>query len=270
MFVGVQQVGHFYVLWVLVLWFRLYLACREFSKTQIVFDQRPLGAFFMELKMKLLLGNKNYSSWSLRPWLILKHFDIEFEEEMLLLNGENWKQKILDRTPFGFVPVLEDGGLVIGETLAIIEYLAEKFPQKAIWPIDQNERAMARVAASKMHAGFNALRNAAPMNLRASYPGRISQLEISHDMEVLEALLGSHLENSSGDFLFGKFCAADAMFAPVAVRIKTYEIPVSSQLKDYFAAIFALKAFGAWHRDALKESWIVEEDEIDFVQAKAD
>ncbi|MCF6327272.1 MAG: glutathione S-transferase [Devosiaceae bacterium] len=220
--------------------------------------------------MKLLLGNKNYSSWSLRPWLVLKHFDIEFEEEMLLLNGENWKQKIVDRTPFGFVPVLEDGELVVGETLAIIEYLAEKFPDKNIWPNDINERAMARVAASKMHAGFSALRNAAPMNLRASYPGRISQKEISHDMEVLEKLLCTHLDNSKGDFLFGNFCAADAMFAPVAVRIKTYEIPVSNQLREYFAAIFALKAFDEWHRDALKESWIVEEDEIDFVQANTD
>ncbi len=229
-----------------------------------------MGAFFMELKMKLLLGNKNYSSWSLRPWLLLKHFDIEFEEEMLLLNGENWKQKILDRTPFGFVPVLEDDGLVIGETLAIIEYLAEKFPDKAIWPSDQNERAMARVAASKMHAGFSALRNAAPMNLRASYPGRISQQEISGDMEVLEKLLCAHLDNSTGNFLFGDFCAADAMFAPVAVRIKTYEIPVSEQLSEYFAAIFALEAFGDWHRDAMAESWIVEEDEIDFVQANTD
>ncbi len=220
--------------------------------------------------MKLLLGNKNYSSWSLRPWLVLKHFDIEFKEEMLLLNGENWKQKILDRTPFGFVPVLEDGELVIGETLAIIEYLAEKFPDKNIWPSDINDRAMARVAASKMHAGFNALRNAAPMNLRASYPGRISQKEISGDMEVLEKLLVGHLKNSKGKFLFGEFCAADAMFAPVAIRIKTYAIPVSNQLKEYFAAIFALKAFDEWHRDALKESWIVEEDEIDFVQAKTD
>ena len=224
----------------------------------------------MELVMRLLIGNKNYSSWSMRPWLVLKHFGIGFEEEMLLLNGENWKRKILDRTPFGFVPVLEDGCLVIAETLAIIEYLAEKFPDKGIWPGNIEDRAMARSAAAKMHAGFGALRNAAPMNLRASYPGRISRTEISEDMETLEKLLCCHLENSSGDFLFGGFCAADAMFAPVAARIKTYEISVSRQLKDYFDAIYDLKAFDEWQREALQESWIVEEDEIDFVQAKTE
>lgn len=218
--------------------------------------------------MKLLIGNKNYSSWSLRPWLVLKHFDIEFDEEILLLNGENWKQKILDRTPFGFVPVLEADGMAIGETIAIIEYLAEKFPNKAIWPKDPHSRAMARVATAKMHAGFSALRNAAPMNLRASYPGRISRQEITHDMEVLETLLCGLLAKSDGEFLFGEFCAADAMFAPVAVRVKTYDIAVSKQLSDYFAAIFAIRAFGEWRDAALKESWIVQEDEIDFLQAQ--
>jgi len=217
--------------------------------------------------MKLLIGNKNYSSWSLRPWLVLRHFNIEFDEEILLLNGEGWKQKIVDRTPFGFVPVLEDNGLVIGETVAIIEYIAEKFPKKAIWPKDMTKRALARAAVAKMHAGFTELRNLAPMNLRASYPGRVNQAAIANDMLGLENLLGGLLKNSTGKFLFGDFCAADAMFAPVAGRVKTYDLEVSPQLGKYFAAIFALGAFAEWREAALAESWIVKEDEIDFLQS---
>ncbi len=220
--------------------------------------------------MKLLIGNKNYSSWSLRPWLVLKHFDIAFEEEMLLLNGENWKQKLLEATPTGCVPVLADGELVIAETIAIIEYLAERFPGKAIWPVDISERAQARSAAAEMHAGFNALRNAAPMNLRASHPGRVPMDTIGADIARLETLLGGLLEQSGGPFLFGAFTAADAMFAPIAARVKTYQIPVSSCLGDYFDAIFALKAFKAWLGDALEETWIVEQDEIDFIESETE
>ncbi|HHG89573.1 MAG TPA: glutathione S-transferase family protein [Devosia sp.] len=218
--------------------------------------------------MKLLIGNKNYSSWSLRPWLVLKHFDIAFEEEMLLLNGENWKQKMIEATPNGCVPVLVDGDLVIAETIAIIEYLADRFPGKAIWPVDIFKRAQARAAAAEMHAGFSALRNAAPMNLRASHPGRICMDEVGVDIARLEDLLGGLLKQSGGPFLFGEFCAADAMFAPVAGRIKTYEIPVSERLEDYFDAIYELGAFKQWLSDALKETWIVEMDEIDFIQGK--
>ncbi len=218
--------------------------------------------------MKLLIGNKNYSSWSLRPWLVMKHFAIEFEEELILLNGPDWKQNLNRRTPFGFVPVLQDDGLVIGETIAIIEYLAEKFPGRPIWPGDGESRAMARMASARMHAGFAAIRNAAPMNLRASFPGRVSADEITQDISGLEDLLGGLLKKSRGDFLFGEFCAADAMFAPVAARIKTYDIAVSDRLRQYFAAIFALDAFEEWLEAALEESWIVQEDEIDFIQAR--
>jgi len=125
------------------------------------------------------------------------------------------------------------------------------------------QRAQAREAMAKMHAGFANLRNLAPMNLRASYPGRVDQSAIANDMLVLENLLGGLLQNSTGEFLFGDFCAADAMFAPVAVRVKTYDLAVSPQLSEYFAAIFSLEAFAQWREAALAESWIVAEDEID-------
>lgn len=217
--------------------------------------------------MKLLIGNKNYSSWSMRPWLVLKHFNIDFVEEMLLLNGPGWKANLLAKTPAGFVPVLKDGGLVLGETIAIIEYLADRFPQKQIWPGDMNDRALARSAVAEMHAGFFALRSAAPMNLRAALAGRVAHKDVAADLERLETLLGGFLARSGGPFLFGGFGAPDAMFAPVAARVKTYDLPVSDLLKTYFAFIFALDAYQAWLADALKESWIVNQDEVDITQA---
>jgi glutathione S-transferase len=218
--------------------------------------------------MKLLIGNKNYSSWSLRPWLVLTHFNIAFEEQMFLLNGEGWKDKMIAATPNGCVPVLVDGQLAIAETIAIIEYLADKFPKKSIWPSDMGKRALARAAAAEMHAVFGALRNAAPMNLRQSYPGRVALDEVGADISRLEQLLGGQLARSGGPFLFGEFCAADAMFAPVAARFKTYDLPASVALNSYFDAIFELESFKKWRVDALKEPWIVEADEIDFIQGK--
>lgn len=218
--------------------------------------------------MKLLIGNKNYSSWSLRPWLVLKHFDIKFEDEVLLLNGDGWKKNLLERTPSGFVPVLEDGALVIDETVAIIEYLADKFPQKSIWPADIMLRAKARAASARMHAGFSTLRGAAPMNLRASHPGCVSLDEVDENIAELEELLCGLLSVSDGPFLFGAFCAADAMFAPIAARFKTYELPASAQLQGYFDAILGLDAYKAWLANALVESWVVDQDEITFVQGQ--
>lgn len=219
--------------------------------------------------MRLLIGNKNYSTWSLRPWLVLKHFAIPFDEEFLPLSGERWKENIVARTPSGHVPVLFDGDLAISESLAIIEYIADAHPHKPIWPTDIASRALARSASAEMHAGFLTLRNAAPMNLRASYPGRIEYSEIKSDMRRLEMLWCELMARSGGPYLFGSFSAADAMFAPVAARIRTYDLPVSGLVKEYVDAIYDLPAFKEWHAAALKETWTVEQDEIDVIQANA-
>lgn len=218
--------------------------------------------------MKLLIGNRNYSSWSLRPWLVLKHFDIPFEDEVLQLQGEGWRAALAQRSPTAKVPVLEDGDLVVVETIAIIEYLADKFPDRAIWPADIGERAMARAASAEMHSAFQALRSHAPMNLRASHPGKVNIDTVLKDLHRLETLWGGLLKRSGGPFLFGPFTAADAMFAPVATRIRTYGLPVSDVAAGYVDAIYALPAFQEWLAMARHEPWIVDDDEIDVIQGR--
>ena len=215
--------------------------------------------------MKLIIGNRNYSSWSVRPWLVLTHFGIPFEEELAPLSGEGWKENLRRISPTGRVPVLIDGDLVIPETVAIIEYLAEMHPWAAIWPADRGKRALARAAVSEMHAGFSALRNAAPMNLRASLPGRISRDLVADDLSRIESLWGELLERYGGPYLFREFCAADAMFAPVASRIRTYDLPVSDTAASYVEAIYALPAFQELLAKAVAEPWVVQRDEIDVM-----
>ncbi len=218
--------------------------------------------------MKLLIGNRNYSTWSLRPWLVLRHFEIPFTDEVLPLSGAGWRENLAERSPTGKVPVLIDGDLVIPETIAIIEYLADRFPEKPIWPTDRAARARARAAAAEMHAGFTALRTHAPMNLRASHPGKVDLDTVAQDLQRLEALWGGMLDRSGGPFLFGDFTAADAMYAPVATRIRTYDLPVSDHLAEYVEAIYGLPAFQAWLAEALKEPWVVDDDEIDVIQGR--
>ena len=218
--------------------------------------------------MRLLIANKNYSSWSLRAWLTLRHFEVPFEEEMLLLNGPGWKEKMVELSTTGDVPVLIEGDLRIPETLAIIEYIAECFPEKAVWPRDRALRALARAAAAEMHAGFRTLRAAAPMNLRAHHPGRVSPELVGPDLRRIGTIWADLLERSGGPYLGGSFCGADAMFAPVATRIRTYDLPVPDFAAQYVEAIYALPAFQEWLAAALTESWIVDDDEIDFIQGK--
>jgi glutathione S-transferase len=218
--------------------------------------------------MKLLIGNRNYSSWSLRPWLVLRHFEIPFEDEVLLLGGEGWRENLKRRSPTGKVPVLLDDDLVVPETLAIIEYVADLFPEKGIWPAERRDRALARAAASEMHAGFTALRGHAPMNLRASHPGKVDLDAVRLDLHRVEEVWGSLLARSGGPYLFGAFTAADAMFAPLATRLRTYELPVSDIAQRYVEAIYALPAFQAWRTLALQEPWIVDDDEIDVIQGR--
>ena len=218
--------------------------------------------------MKLIFANRNYSSWSLRAWLVLKHFGIAFDEELVLLDGEGWQQAIRKKSPSGRVPVLIDGEATVPETIAIIEYLNDKYPAKGIWPSDRLKRAQARAVSAEMHAGFAALRNAAPMNLRGSHPGKVDFDPIAADLRRIEEIWGDLTSESGGPFLFGKFTAADAMFAPVATRIRTYALPVSDTAQDYVEAIYALPAFQEWLAEAVKEPWIVARNEIDIVQGR--
>lgn len=218
--------------------------------------------------MKLLIGNRNYSTWSLRPWLVLRHFGIPFEDEVLQLSGPGWREAIAARSPTGKVPLLIDGELAVPETIAIIEYLADRFPDRAIWPADCERRALARAAAAEMHAGFTALRTHAPMNLRAAHPGKVDPEAVRKDLHRLEALWGGLLARSDGPYLFGEFTAADAMYAPVATRLRTYDLPVSDVAGRYVEAIYALPAFQEWLGLALQEAWVVDEDEIDVIQGR--
>ena len=219
--------------------------------------------------MKLIFANRNYSSWSLRAWLVLRHFGIPFEEELVLLNGEGWQENIRRKSPTGRVPVLVDGEAVIPETLAIVEYLNDKYPAKGIWPSDRLKRAQARAVSAEMHGGVSTLRDTAPMNLRGSHPAKGPLDPIARELRRIEEIWGDLTAESGGPFLFGKFTAADAMFAPVATRIRTYALPVSDAAMEYVEAIYGLPAFQEWLAAARAEPWVVEEDEIDVMQARA-
>lgn len=218
--------------------------------------------------MKLIVGNKNYSSWSMRPWLAAKVLGIPFEEEQQAFSGEGWKDRFKAISPTARVPVLVDADLTIAESIAIIEYFADRFPGKGVWPRDFKDRAIARALSAEIHSGFNELRNAAPMNLRASHPSRIDLGAVGGDLKRFETIVAERIKASGGPFLFGKFSAVDAMYAPLATRLETYVLPASPTVRAYMKAIFALPAFMEWKTAALKETWIVDMDEIDVIQGK--
>ena len=219
--------------------------------------------------MQLFIGNKNYSSWSLRPWLLMRHRGIVFEEVKLRLSFEGdspFKARLLGLAPTGKVPLLIDEGLAIWDTLAIAEYLDEKFPALQLWPGERTDRARARCLCAEMHSGFGALRNSFPMNMEASLPEVGQRLlrestETAKDLERIVAMWSGQLESSGGPFLFGPFCIADAYFAPVCSRIRTYALPVNSAVAGYVARVFALPAMQAWLQDSLAENDFLDFDE---------
>ncbi|HWA39532.1 MAG TPA: glutathione S-transferase family protein [Burkholderiales bacterium] len=197
--------------------------------------------------MRLLIGNKNYSSWSLRPWVAMRHFGIAFEEEVVFLDKPDTQEKIRRVNPAGRVPCLVDGGLVVWDSLAILEYLAEREPR--LWPADAAQRARARSVAAEMHSGFPALRNAMSMNVRKRFPGKGRSAEVDAEVQRIEKIWGE----ATKPFLFGSFCAADAMFAPVVLRFRTYEPPLSAASKAYMDAMLALPAMREWIAAAERE-----------------
>lgn len=207
--------------------------------------------------LKLVIGNKLYSSWSLRPWLVIKHFDIPFEDVVIPLREADTQQRLAVYSPSGKVPVLVDGETVIWESLAIIEYLAESFPDRAIWPRDKAARARARAIANEMHGGFVALRQACPMHLGARFatPEMTQSLKANID-RVLSIWTETRRKfGSGGPYLFGAFTAADAMYLPVVTRFDTFQIPVEGEARAYMDASLKHPAFVAWREAAHEETW---------------
>ena len=218
--------------------------------------------------IKLYIGNKNYSSWSMRPWVLLKQAGIPFDEVRVRFDsfdaGSSFKTTVNAVTPTGKVPVLLHGDLVVWDTLAIAEYVAEQFPDKALWPHDPGARARARSICAEMHAGFTALRGNCPMNIEASLADTGALIwrdkpAVRADVARLVAMWTELLAQHGGPLLFGQFTVADAYFAPVCMRLKSYALPVPPAIADYIERVCALPGVHAWIDEALAEK-----DFLDF------
>jgi glutathione S-transferase len=207
--------------------------------------------------LKLILANKAYSSWSLRPWILLAQLKIPFEEVIIPMDQPETRASMLKYAPTGKCPSLQDGKIAIWESLAIIEYLAEAYPEKTVWPKGKAARAHARSLASEMHAGFVALRQACPTNFRRPVKAIALSDEVRGDVARIEAAWAhaSATFGRGGPFLFGRFSAADAMFAPIVNRFHVYDVSVSTQTRAYMETIMALPAWKAWIADAHAEPW---------------
>jgi glutathione S-transferase len=220
--------------------------------------------------LQLYIGNKNYSSWSLRPWVLMTQAGIAFDEVKLRFDdmgpASRFRREVARISPAGRVPVLIDEGLTVWDTLAIAEYLAEKFPEKSLWPQDAKARARARSICAEMHTGFAHLREHCPMNIEAALPAigakvLAEQPGVREDLDRIAAMWSECLASSGGPMLFGAFSIADAYFAPVATRIRSYALPVPANVAGYVERVFALRAMQAWVRDALAEHDFVAYDE---------
>ena len=221
------------------------------------------------MALQLYIGNKNYSSWSMRPWVLLTQAGIAFEEIMVRFDSfesnSAFKRQLRGVNPVGKVPVLVDDGFAVWDTLAIAEYLAERFPEKALWPTDVRSRARARSVCAEMHSGFGALRSHCPMNIEASLPdtGRLiwrDQAGVRADMARLCGLWGellaaqpAHMPDGTSPLLFGNFSIADAYFAPVCMRLKTYGLPLPADMAAYVDRVASLPGVQAWVQGALAE-----------------
>ncbi len=204
----------------------------------------------------LVIGNKNYSSWSLRPWLVLKQAHIDFQEIRIPLHQETTDSDIRRYSPSGRVPVLRDGDLTVCESLAICEYVAERFPHARLWPQDVRTRAVARSISHEMHAGFQALRKNMPMDCRTRFPGKGMAPGVQEDINRITDIWKGCRERygKGGAMLFGHFTIADAMFAPVVTRFMTYEVKVDPISKAYMDAVLALPVMQEWIKAACEET----------------
>ena len=218
------------------------------------------------MTLRLIIGNKNYSSWSLRPWIAMKVAGIDFDETVIPLYEPGSREQVLAYSPAGKVPVLIDGDTPVWESLAILEYLAEKFPRAGLWPADTRARSHARVVATEMHGGFQALRKNCTMNMWLPAKTRPQPEEVMADVRRIDALWSDCRARfgQGGAFLFGGFGAADAMYAPVVSRFHTYGLPLSAVARAYVDAVMALPAWREWHDAALKEPWVMRHNEPDW------
>lgn len=212
----------------------------------------------------LVIGNRNYSSWSLRPWLAMKWANIAFDEIIIPLDEPTTREEILKHTPSGRVPVLKHGAMTIWDSLAICEYLAEQVPTAHLWPSDATVRAIARSVSAEMHSGFTALRDHMPMNIRSRFPDQGRALGVTEDVNRITAIWRRCRQRfgADGDFLFGQFSIADAMFAPVVTRFQTYAVETDTAAQDYMAAVLDLPAMQEWVAAAGREPWIIDSAEF--------
>jgi glutathione S-transferase len=218
------------------------------------------------MPLHLVIGNKNYSSWSLRPWLAMKVAGVAFEETVISLEAKDFKARVTAISGAGRVPVLIDGEVRVWESLAILEYLAENFPAAGLWPKTTAARAQARAVAAEMHAGFLALRRHLPMNIARPVKKRALDDGAAADVARIDTIWNECRAKfgAGGAFLFGRFGAADAMYAPVVWRFHTYAVEVSAAAHAYMEAVMALPASVEWRAAARREPWVLPHDEVDW------
>jgi glutathione S-transferase len=218
------------------------------------------------MALTLIIGNKNYSSWSFRPWIAMKTADIAFDEVVVSLDAPDFKARLAPHSGTGKVPALVDGTVNVWESLAILEYLSDKFPAKQLWPDDPAARAHARAIAAEMHAGFVPLRQRCPMNMWRPVTKPDLPDEVAANVRRIDALWTDCRERfgAGGPFLFGRFGAADAMYAPVVSRFHTYGIEAGEAARAYMASVMALPAWAEWRAAAVREPWVLPHDEPDW------
>jgi glutathione S-transferase len=218
------------------------------------------------MTLLLLIGNKNYSSWSLRPWIALKVAGIPFEEQVISLDAADFKERVHKISAAGKVPALADGETQVWESLAILDHLAEKFPQAGLWPAAAKARAHARSIAAEMHSGFTPLRRHFPMNVRRPVRPREPTAEAADNIKRIDAMWTDCRSRfgQAGPFLFGAFGAADAMYAPVVSRFHTYAVDLSPAARAYVGAVMSLPAWAEWSAAARAEPWVLPSDEVDW------
>lgn len=217
----------------------------------------------MKTYLTLVIANKNYSSWSLRPWLAMTHFDVPFEEIVIPLDQDTTSADIHKHSPAGKVPILHHGDITVWDSLAILEYLAEAFYDRSWWPTDPHAKAHARAISAEMHSGFAPLRRDMTMNLRKTFEPRDWAAEVNADVARVQSLWADTRKRfgTGGDFLFGDFSIADAMYAPVVTRFKTYAVEMDDVSKAYAQAVLSLPAMEKWAAAAAEEPWVIEKYE---------